>query len=627
MPPLDCRPRFCTRPRRLQNVFMLLSLTRRFLLTLAAGVGLAGPGAAADGAPAKVLRYAFRTAETGFDPAQITDLYSSTLIANILEAPLTYDYLARPPTLKPQTAAALPEISDDFRRFVFHIRPGIYFADDPAFQGTRRELVAQDYVYALKRHYDPRFKSGRVSAFENAGILGLSELRQEALKNKTPFNYEREVDGLRALDRYRFEVRLAHPSPRFAYWFADGAITGAVAREVMQAYAGREMEHPVGTGPFRLAQWRRSSFIVMERNPGFREAYYDEQAPAGDARSQAIAAALKGRRLPLVDRVEVSIIEEPQPRWLAFSNQEHDFLERLPEEFAPLVVPQGKLAPHLAKKGITLERVPLIDATFSFFNMEHPLVGGYTPDKVALRRAIALAYDVQGEIADVRRGQSMPAQSIIPPQLSGHDTRFKSEMSDHDLPRAKALLDLYGYVDRDGDGWRDQPDGRPLVLEYASQPESQYRQLREQWHKAMTKLGVRIEFKIAQFPEQLKASRAGRLMMWGVAWAGLNPDGQYYMDLMYGPNTGQANHARFNLPAFNALYERLLRLPDGAEREALFEQARLLGVTYMPYKVTGHRVASDLMQPWMLGYRRHPVLREFWRYVDIDAAQRAGGAP
>jgi ABC-type transport system substrate-binding protein len=600
------------------------------MFAVAASAWLAGPGVAADSAqaaPAKVLRYAFRSAETGFDPAQTTDLYSAMLQVNIFEAPLTYDYLARPPVLKPQTAAALPEISDDFRRFVFRIRPGIYFADDPAFKGQRRELVAQDYVYAIKRHYDPRFKSGRVSAFENAKILGLSELRQASLKNKTPFDYNREVEGLRALDRYSFEIRLANPSPRFAYWLADGAVTGAVAREVMEAYAGEEMAHPVGTGPYRLVQWRRSSFIVMERNPGFRETYYDEQAPAGDARSQAIAQAFKGRRLPMIDRVEVSIIEELQPRWLAFQNREHDFLERLPEDFAPLVVPQGRLAPNLAKRGITLERVPLVDATFSFFNMEHPLVGGYTPDKVALRRAISLAYSVQGEIAEVRRGQAMPAQGIIPPQLSGHDPLFKSEMSEYDLPRAKALLDLYGYTDHDGDGWRDQPDGRPLVLEYASQPDSQYRQLREQWHKAMTKLGMRIEFKIGKFPEQLKASRAGHLMMWGVAWSGLNPDGQYYLDLMYGPNTGQANHARFKLPAFDALYERLLIIPDGPEREALFEQARMLGVAYMPYKVTAHRIASDLMQPWLHGYRRHPVLREFWRYVDIDNAQLAENAP
>ena len=93
------------------------------LLALATSLALACSPSLAQNAPQKVLRYAFPIAETGFDPAQITDLYSRTIVANMLESPLTYDYLARPAKLKPQTAVALPEVSDDFKRFVFTIRP------------------------------------------------------------------------------------------------------------------------------------------------------------------------------------------------------------------------------------------------------------------------------------------------------------------------------------------------------------------------------------------------------------------------------------------------------------------------------------------------------------------------
>ena len=321
--------------------------------------------------------------------------------------------------------------------------------------------------------------------------------------------------------------------------------------------------------------------------------------------------------LPLVDRVEVSIIEEVQPRWLAFLNGEHDLLDRLPNEFATTAIPNNKLAPHLARRGIQMERVPLVDATLTYFGMEHPVVGGYTPDKVALRRALATAYDVNKEITLLRRGQAIPAQSIIPPLLSGYDPKLKSEMSDHDLPRAKALLDLYGYTDKDGDGWRDLPDGSPLVLEYSAQPDQLSRQSQELWKKAMDQVRVKIEFKLAKWPEQLKASRAGKLMMWGVAWGGTNPDGQYFLDLLYGPNKGQANHARFDLPAFNALYERATVMPDGPEREAVLGQAKQLAIAYMPYKVTSHRIATDLMHAQVQGYKRHPFLRDWWRYVDV----------
>jgi ABC-type transport system substrate-binding protein len=155
--------------------------------------------------------------------------------------------------------------------------------------------------------------------------------------------------------------------------------------------------------------------------------------------------------------------------------------------------------------------------------MENPVVGGTEPHKVALRRAISLAVDVEKEIRLVRRGQAIPAQSPIAPETFGYDPAFKSEMSEFSRARAKALLDMHGYVDKNGDGWRDQPDGSPLLLEYATQSDQQSRQLVEQWLKNMNAIGIRIEFKIAKWPENLKSSRAGKLMMWGVGWSTTTP--------------------------------------------------------------------------------------------------------
>jgi ABC-type transport system substrate-binding protein len=570
----------------------------------------------------KVLRYAFPVAETGFDPAQISDLFSRTVTAGIVEAPLAFDYLARPFRMKPNTVEALPEISADFTRFTFRVKPGIYFADDPAFKGIKRELTAQDYVYTLKRHYDPKLKSPNLYLLENAKILGLSEVRKRALDAKQPFPYDIEVDGLRALDRYTFQITLAEPSPRFHQdVLTDSGAFGAVAREVAEFYGDKIMEHPVGTGPFVLSEWRRSSRMVLTRNPNFREMFYDEEAPAGDPRSQAIAKALKGRRIPMLDRVEIAVIEETQPRWLSFLNRQSDFMDRLPNEFASVAIPNNKVAPNLAKLGIQMDQAPLVDATLaSLFNQDNPVVGGYTPDKVALRRAISLAYNSDEEIRLVRKNQAVPAQSAVAPLTFGYDPSLKTEMSDFDLPRAKALLDLYGYKDRDGDGWREQPDGSPLVLEYATQPDQLSRQLVELWDKSMKSINLKIVFKPAKWPENLKASHAGKLMMWGVAWAATTPDGDTFLALGYGPNKGGANHARFDLPAFNALYIKQNKMPDGPERQAVMQAASRLMVAYVPYKISSHRIATDLMHPWVLGYRRNPFVREFYKYVDIDLA-------
>ena len=568
----------------------------------------------------KVLRYAFPIAETGFDPAQISDLYSRVVTAGIFEAPLAFDYLARPFKMRPLTVEALPTISADFTRFTFRVKPGTDFADDPAFKGVRRELVAQDYVYSLKRHYDPVTKSPNLYRLENSKVLGLSELRAKIMAAKQPFPYDTEVEGVRALDRYTFEIALGESAPRFHQEvLTDSGNFGAVAREVVEFYGDKIMAHPVGTGPFKLAEWRRSSRIVLARNPGFREMYYDEEAPADDARSQAIAKAMKGKRIPMLDSVEISIIEEAQPRWLSFLNRQSDFMDRLPNEFSNVAIPNNVVAPNLVKQGIVMEQAPLVDVTLAtLFNAENPMVGGNSAAKVALRRAISLAYNSEEEVRVVRRNQAVLAQSAIAPLVFGYNPNFKSEMSLFDVPRAKALLDLYGYVDKDGDGWRDQPDGSPLVLEYATQPDQASRQLVELWQKSMKAINIKIVFKSAKWPENLKASKAGKLMMWGVAWAATSPDADTFLALAYGPNKGQANHSRFDLPAFNALYAKQSKMPDGPERQAVMEEASKLMIAYVPYKISGHRIATDLMHPWVVGYRRNPFIREFYKYVDID---------
>jgi ABC-type transport system substrate-binding protein len=588
---------------------------------LAVGVcGAQEPGSASAKGP-KVLRYAFLVAETGFDAGQIQDLYSSIVASHIFDAPYRYDHLARPFKLRTNTAEAMPEVSADYRSWTVRLKPGTYFADDPAFKGKKRELVAQDYVYSIKRIFDPANKSPRYAGFSEEKILGIEALREAALKGK-PFDYDREIEGIRAIDRYTLQIRLQQPRPRFIYRLSQSAIAGAVAREVIEAYPGKAMEHPVGTGPFRLTQWRRSSKMVLERNPNFREMLYDEQPNADDAEGQALLARFKGRRLPMIDRVEISVIEESQPRWLSFVNGEFDLSFIVPLEFVNMAAPKGKLAPNLAKHGIQLYQTLAPDRVMVYFNMEDPLVGGYTPEKVALRRAVSLAMDMEREIGLIRRGQAIPAQSIVAPSTYGYDPDYRSENSTHDPARAKALLDIYGYVDRDGDGWRDQPDGKPLVLEYATTPDGLSRQFDEVWQKNMNHIGVRTEFKVAKWPEQLKKARVAQLMVWQVGQSSEAPDVQDAFEMMYGPSSGNQNLARFKLPAFDALYERMQALPDGPERLEAMTQANKLLTAYMPQRYTVHRILTDLAYPWVIGYRRPPFGNQWWHYVDIDDSKR-----
>jgi ABC-type transport system substrate-binding protein len=599
-------------------------MKRRDLLKAAGGgtalaLGTAAAGAQ-DAAPRKVFRWAINFAETGFDPAQISDLASNYVISHIFESPLQYDYLARPAVMIPRTAAAMPEASEDFRTFTVRIRPGIYFQDDPAFNGKRRELTAADHVYQMKRVADPKWKSPLWPSLEATRILGLAELRKAATGGGK-FDYDHEIDGLRILDRYTFQVRLADPSPRFVELFTDARVTAGVAREVVEAYEKEIMGKPVGTGPFRLVSWTRASRMALERNPGFRDEFYDAQPAADDARGQAILKRLKGRKLPMVDRVELSIIEESQPRWLAFLNGQQDTVN-VPLEFINVAVPNGQVAPALAKKGIELERVINPDVVITFFNMDNPVVGGYTPDKVALRRAISLGYNLEEEIRLIRRGSMMPAQSHVPPLTTGYDPAFVSEMGKFDRARARALLDTFGYVDRDGDGWREQPDGSPLVLEIATETSQLDRAFNELWKRQLDGLGIRVEFKAAQWPENLKNARAGKLMIWLLGNSATSPDSDAFLNFGNSRNIGAGNFARFNRPEYDRLYDQQKQMPDGPERNAIIREMKRMFVAWMPYKIHGHRFVNDVSHPWLIGYRRHPFARDFFKWIDVDTDER-----
>ncbi|MFG6486624.1 ABC transporter substrate-binding protein [Roseateles sp. BYS78W] len=594
---------------------------RLLLAALTTCLALAAPARAAE--PLKTLHYAFRVAETGFDPPRLSDIYSRTVTAHIFESPYTFDPLARPARLVPLIAAGPPEISADFKTFTIKLRSGIYFADDPAFKGRKREVTAADFVYSIKRFADPATNAQGWSSYEDQGIVGLGELREQVLKSRKPFPYDTEIEGLRALDRYTIQVKTHGPRPRLVEAiFAGNDLYGAVAREVVEFYGDRIMEHPVGTGPFMLKEWRRSSQMVFERNPGYRERFYEAQPAADDKEAQAIYAKFKGRRIPMIDRIVVDVIEADQPRWLAFLNGQHDFIERVPESFITQAAPGGRIAPNLAKRGMHAVFTVAPDMTLTCFNMEDPIVGGMTPDKVALRRALSLAFDVNKEISSARRGQGMPAQAPILPNTSGYDPAFKSEMSDYDPARARALLDMYGYVDRDGDGWRDMPDGSPLVLTRNTQSDALSRALDELWDQALRAIGIKLQLKVQQWPENLKAAQAGNYQMWPVGSTAASPDGQEALQRLYGPYSGTQNLPRFKDARFDALYDRMQALPDGPERDALFKEAKRIAVAYMPYKVHAHRIVTDIEQPAMTGFYRPLFWLDFWQFVDIDPAKQ-----
>jgi len=562
----------------------------------------------------KVIRVAVTSAERGFDCARESDEFTGELCDNIFDALLQYDHLARPIRLQPRAAVALPEVADGGRTYTLHVKPGIYFTPDPAFEGRQRELVAADYVYSLKRLIDPKVRAQWAFLLEGK-LVGGDELAAEAKKTGR-FDYDRPLPGLQALDRYTLRIRLKEPDYNLPYILTMPA-TAALAREVVERYGEGVAEHPVGTGPFKLGAWRRSARVVLEANPDYREAYFTT-AGGEDERDAAIARHLEGRRLPLVGRVQIDVIEEHQPRWLAFLDNEHDYLRPLPVEFLDIAMPGGELAPNLARRGIAVRPDEIAWITYTTFNMRDPVVGGYTPEKVALRRAICLGYPVEEEIATIYKNQAIKVDSPIAPGMAGY-TPETSPTLVYDPARAKALLDMYGYVDRDGDGFREMPDGSPLVIDQASTPEQRSRQRNELWRRAMEAIGIRMTFdKVEKLPDLRRQAQLGRVQSFTYGWIADYPDGENFLQLFWSKSIGGANYTLFSLPEYDALYEKVKVMPDSPERTELYRRmVRLLWV-YAPWRVNSLLRNAILIHPWVIGYKKHPFAHEPWRYLDID---------
>jgi oligopeptide transport system substrate-binding protein len=564
--------------------------------------------------PAKVLRYVFPAAETGFDPAISRDLYSSQVNHSIFESLYTYDYLARPAKVVPQAAEGLPEVSADGKTYTIRLKKGIYFADDPAFGGKRRELTMHDFVYSYMRLFDPKLASPHSWLFDNK-IVGLDEYAEQA-KKTGKFDYDAKIPGFEVLDNYTLRLHLKQTDYHMAMILAHNPAV-AVAREVIEKYRdaqGQAMGNPVGTGPYRLVEWVRGSRIVMEANPIFRGLEWDFQAGT-DPEDQAIVAKMKGKMMPQIGRIEINVMLEDQSRLLSFQNGETDLFQ-LEGPLAPRILDNGKLKPEMAAKGYQLSRTIDPEISYYYWNMRDPVLGGKSQAKIALRRAIAMAYDVKEELRVVWNGQAEALQFPVPPGVAGHNPNYKSVLQ-YDPAAANKLLDKFGYK-KGADGWRTMPDGKPLVVRFTARNDSLGQHQSEMWKKAYDAIAIRMEGDKRPFPDILKAERNCQIMSRTSPWVADYPDGDNFMMLFYGPNRNKTNNSCFENAEYDAAYQASQKMPDSPERDKLYQKmARLLEVN-AGLRIGYARYRNMLAQPKVMGYKKHPIFYTEWMYVDID---------
>lgn len=570
---------------------------------------LAGCAAAATD-PSKVLHIASPDVDT-LDPQQDTNIPAQRVIAEIFEGLYNWDYLGPPGSQMPVTASAMPEVSDDGRTWLIRLKPGIRFSDDPAFHGKPRELVAEDYVYSMKRRLDPNLSRGGDTVMTDL-IIGARTVVDAAKRPGGKFDYDRPIEGLRAVGRYALQIRLgALDYPSVQIFLA----VPAVAREVVEAASGDIRTRAVGTGPYRVREWRRGSKIVLEANPYYRALRFPASSDPADA---ALERSMRGKALPQIGVIDISIIEEDTTLLLEFERGALDCVQ-LRAEVANRLLSGDGLKPEYASRNITRRAFIEPFLFLADFNMDDPVVGGMSNEKIALRRAIALGLDMQNLVDVVYAGQAQPANQLVPPGVTGHDPTASPKPL-YDPAAAKALLDRFGYGRRDAGGYRMAPDGKPLTVTLSLRTATISREMQTLWKKDMDAIGIRIDFHLTPFQDFIKEVIGGKYQIAITGFGGV-PTGNGILQLLDSRQPPFANQSRFKLARYDRLVDQFLRSSAAREQIATARQMTEIARTYVPLLPLIFRRENDFVQPWLLGYRPQ-VFSAYWQYMDIDLVRR-----
>lgn len=546
----------------------------------------------------------------GMDPIYSDDRYSSTEVARVYEGLMEYHYLKRPYELKANLADGMPSVSADGLTYTFKIKKGVMFHDHEAFPGGKgRELVADDFVFSLKRLSDPKLM-GLGWWVLDGKVQGLNQWREKYSKLPAT-DYTEEIEGLRAIDKYTLQIKLAKPFPQFLNILAM-PFTFAVAKEVVDKYGKEFLNHPIGTGPFKIKNgvFKQSNRIVYLKNENYRKKTYPCEKTDNFPKD-----FLKdcGKQLPLVDRLTVNIIEESQPRWLNFQKGNIDYIDPPKDNFASAIPTGTELSPDLKEKGAKLLLSPSLDITYIALNMEMDLF----KNNKKLRHAMMLAYNVKEANRLFYSDTGLPAQSVVPPGIKGHITDFqnpyRSMGEPEKLAQAKKLMEEAGF-----------PNGQGVPkLTYDCAGDTVSRQMGEYFKKQMAQIGIEIEVLQNPWPRLQEKIKNRQVMTHGIAWGADYPDAENFLQLLYGPNRPPgANGSGYDNPEYNKIFEKSAIMQDTPERTALYEKLTRMAAEEIPWIFGVHRRNTEIIHGWLLNYVQTDFEAGRSAFLNIDQEKK-----
>jgi oligopeptide transport system substrate-binding protein len=537
---------------------------------------------------------------SGFDPINASDRYSGNETGKVYEGLFEFHPLKRPYELMPNLAEALPVVSADGLTYLFKIRKGVLFHDSPAFKdGVGRELKASDIVYSIKRLADPKLNAKGWWLLDDR-LVGLNEWRtKHSTTDKT--NYEEEIEGLRKIDEYTVQMKLKKPYPQFLYALAM-PYTFIVAREAVEHFGKEFLNYPVGTGAFVLPKFEQTSMITYVRNPKFRDKFYPSEGEEGDDKLGLLADA--GKKIPLVDKINVHIVVESQPKWLSFMKAKDDLLEVKDVNIQQTINSKKELKDEHKEKGIRLIMKPMLDVTYYAFNHEEPIFKNRK-----LRQAMNLAFDRATYNRLFHENTAFEAHGPVPPGLGGQTKEFKNPYIKYDLEQAKKLLAEAGF-----------PGGKGLpTIVVQTRSDTISRQQIEFFEKCMEKIGINIDAGTNTWPELVNKVSKKQHQMYTMAWGADYPDAENFLGLLYCPNQSPgSNGANYCNPEFDAIYKQATTMQESPERTTLYEKLNEMVALDAPWILGFHRTDIYLAQAWLKNFKHMEFNHSQFQYLNVD---------
>lgn len=625
------------------------------------------------------------------DPVRSYSSNEYQFLAQIYEPPLQYHYLKRPYTLVPLTTEHLPRVryldaagepvpswrTDEiaYSEYIVTIKPGIHYQPHPAFakdeQGRARylelqredlkdvhvlsdfvhtgtrELVAEDYVYQIKRIASP-FLHSPIAGVMREYIVGF-----DAFRNQAGERYRDQPDawhdlrelvfaGLYVDDRYTYRIRIEGKYPQLVFWLAMPFFS-PMPWEAEKFYSQPGMDernislnwYPVGTGPFMLTENNPNLRMVMEKNPNFHGERYPSEGEPQDRGNGLLADA--GKELPLVHKAVYSLEKENIPYWNKFLQGYYDASGVSSDSFDQAIQfgSQGdiQLTDRMREKDIQLETSVTTSILYMGFNMLDPVVGGDSERARLLRRAISIAVDYEEYISIFANGRGIPAQSPLPPGIFGHVEGeagvnphvydwVSGELKRKDIRHARQLMAEAGYED----GF-DRASGKQLVLYFDTPGAGPGAKAHFSWlRKQYQKLGIQLVIRATdynRFQEKMRKG-TGQIFQWG--WNADYPDPENFFFLLYGPNSkvqhSGENASNYQNPEFDRLFEQMKNIGNGPHRMQVIREMTRILQRDAPWLWGFHPKAFSLFHSWYRNVKPNLMANNELKYKRVDGQLR-----